>query len=100
MIAPKNNTKIELGDWQTPVELARQACQVLSTAEICPSSIIEPTCGRGFFLQAALETFSSTKQCFGLDISEEYLSCAVKNIQPFVKNVKAKFINGDFFSCQ
>ncbi len=98
MIAIRNNTKVELGDWQTPVDLAKQACQVLSDNGICPGSVIEPTCGKGAFLQAALEIFSSAKECFGLDISDEYLNCAANSIQPFI--TKTKLVNGDFFSFQ
>jgi hypothetical protein len=100
MIAPKNNTKIELGDWQTPADLAGQVCRVLLDNGICPESIIEPTCGKGAFLQAAMATFSSAKECFGLDISDEYLSAAGDKIRPFVKSVKTKLVNGDFFFFQ
>ena len=98
MISPKNNIKIELGDWQTPLVLAKQTCQILLEGGVCPSSIIEPTCGIGAFLLAALESFPSIKQCFGLDISDKYLTETIRNIQPFTKNIASTIIQGDFFS--
>jgi len=93
----KNKKKIELGDWQTPQDLAKQACRLLN-AKISPSSIIEPTCGKGSFLSAALEIFTSTKQSFGLDISEEYLAETLNKITSFKKYITVEIKQGDFFS--
>ncbi len=94
----KNKKKIELGDWQTPPDLALKACQILLEDGIRPASIIEPTCGRGSFIFAALETFQFAKHCFGLDISDEYLAETIKKIQPFQNRITASITQGDFFS--
>jgi hypothetical protein len=94
----KNKKKIELGDWQTPPDLAEKACRTLLEAGVNPVSIIEPTCGKGSFVLAALETFPSVKHCFGLDISDEYLAETVKKIQPFKNHITSTIAQGDFFS--
>ncbi len=44
--------RIEYGDFQTPPDLAREICRVLRSER--PKSLIEPTCGTGAFLSAAL----------------------------------------------
>ncbi len=98
MNIPKSKKKIELGDWQTPQDLAEKACRTLLEAGVNPVSIIEPTCGKGSFVLAALETFPSVKHCFGLDISNEHLTETIKKIQPFKNRITSAIIRGDFFS--
>lgn len=65
--------RIELGDFQTPYELARQICLFLKKERIYPDVIVEPTCGIGSFLLAASETFFKETKIFGFDINNEYL---------------------------
>ena len=93
----KNKMKIELGDWQTPSDLAQKTCRILAEAGISPASIIEPTCGKGSFVFAALETFQSAKHCFGLDISDEYLAETIKKIKPFQNCITTSITQGDTF---
>ncbi|MFA5291599.1 MAG: SAM-dependent DNA methyltransferase [Phycisphaerae bacterium] len=94
----KGKKRIELGDWQTPPDLAEKTCRLLLDAGVSPASIIEPTCGKGNFLFAAMEIFPSAKQCFGLDISGEYLPEVLRKIEPFKKHLAATITQGDFFS--
>lgn len=47
----------EYGDFQTPPELASQVCRLLADRGTIPASILEPTCGIGNFLLAAVERF-------------------------------------------
>ncbi|MCL6583954.1 MAG: SAM-dependent methyltransferase [bacterium] len=65
--------KIEFGDFQTPQELAFLICRFLKSVGVAPSSIVEPTCGQGSFLLAALETFPSANRLLGIDINSSYL---------------------------
>src|SRR5262245_19018697 len=58
----------ELGDWQTPPELARQLVRDLEP----PRSVLEPTCGRGAFLSAAAERFPNAA-LHGYDLSAAHL---------------------------
>ena len=49
--------KVEFGDFQTPLVLAREICSLLVQHGIKADSILEPTCGIGAFLVAAAEAF-------------------------------------------
>ena len=64
----------EYGDWQTNYPLALSVCQMLKNKGINPQVIIEPTCGKGNFILAALETFNTLAHVIGIEINAEYLS--------------------------
>lgn len=68
--------KIEFGDFQTPINLAREVCSLIVRTGVRPASVLEPTCGIGSFLQAALEIFPETLCVFGFDINELYVEQA------------------------
>jgi len=94
----REKNKIEFGDFQTPRELALLICQFLKSTDVAPLSIVEPTCGKGSFLIAALETFTSAKQVLGVDINSSYLDGLRDKLcnNPFSDKVKIK--QGDFFT--
>jgi hypothetical protein len=73
----------ELGDWQTPLELAREIVAGLRE----PRAVLEPTCGRGAFLQAAAERWPRAK-LFGFDLNDEHLRAVP---------VRAKLTRANFF---
>src|SRR6266545_2183182 len=50
-----HETAQEYGDFQTPLSLARAVCQKLFGLGYRPEVLIEPTCGKGNFIIAALE---------------------------------------------
>ena len=58
--AARDLTRIEFGDWQTNISLARLVCCVLHDEGVRPDVIIEPTCGVGNFALAALEVSSDS----------------------------------------
>ncbi len=62
--------RIEFGDFQTPSSMARLVCRLRSTQNVSPGSIIEPTCGKGSFLFAALAQFPEIKKAVAVDIPE------------------------------
>lgn len=88
---PKSKEVAEYGDFQTPLPLAREVCALIKRRGLAPAVILEPTCGKGFFLQAALETFPGT-QAVGLDINDSYIAEA-RRVAP-----SATLITADFFS--
>lgn len=49
------------GDFQTPPWLARAAIDLLATGAAPPRTVVEPTCGRGAFLEAAAERFPDAR---------------------------------------
>lgn len=78
--------KLEYGDFQTPVELARDCCKTIQSLGCIPKTIIEPTCGYGNFLLAAAECFGSAKKIYGFDINDEYIAQLKKRISPYLED--------------
>ncbi len=83
----KTKQKIEFGDFQTPEILAQEVCRVLRNSGVSPGSILEPTCGKGSFLRASIESFPKCDEVFGFEIRPEYVQAA-------------KSIEGATVSCQ
>lgn len=94
MISLIKNSKIkEFGDFQTPSELAFEVCQTLSRLNVRPSTIVEPTCGLGNFIQAATKVFYPA-DIHGFEISSEYSEFATSKFQD---NDKVSISQADFF---
>jgi type I restriction-modification system DNA methylase subunit len=55
----------EYGDFQTPVDLAERVCSLASRCLPEPATVIEPTCGTGTFLIAALDRFAGVERTIG-----------------------------------
>jgi hypothetical protein len=70
----------EYGDFQTPPDLAREICVLLSTQGSNPSSILESSCGKGNLLLSALDVFPNVVQAIGCDINTEYVNHLSKEI--------------------
>ncbi len=68
-------SRVEFGDWQTPLDLARAVVELVAGRFDPPSSIVEPTCGDGAFLIAAAAAFPSAT-LLGFDISESHVANA------------------------
>jgi len=66
--------RIEFGDFQTPGDLAESVIALLRALSISPSIIVEPTCGLGSFVRAAIKGFPTARQVFAFDINPEYIS--------------------------
>lgn len=93
----KVKTTSEFGDFQTPFELAQKACGILVRLGVQPQSIVEPTCGRGNFLRAALERFPACTKAVGVDISPAYVAELKSIIESRSEQQKTEIIEGDFF---
>lgn len=63
----------EYGDFQTNMPLTKAVTQVLLKKNIVPDVVIEPTCGKGNFILAALQSFPSVKRVIGIEIYEPYV---------------------------
>lgn len=72
----KNRQKTEFGDFQTPIDLARDVCARLAQDGISPASVLEPTCGKGTFLQAAAEFFPDRPRLIGREANPLYVATA------------------------
>ncbi len=65
--------RAEYGDFQTNSDLAKSVTQLLkSQKKANPKVIIEPTCGKGNFIIAALSTFDSLEKIIGIEIYKPY----------------------------
>ena len=57
----KSIDKCQFGDFQTPDDLAKEVINTLrSNHKISPDFVIEPSCGKGSFVRAALNEFSNS----------------------------------------
>lgn len=76
----KKSADLQFGDFQTPLPLAIQACDVLKSLGVRPAAIVEPTCGIGAFLVAATQVFPDCQQLLGFDIHPEYVAATQRMI--------------------
>ncbi len=88
---------IEFGDFQTPAEPASEVCRLLWNRGVRPHTILEPSCGRGSLLAAALERFRGAQSAIGLDIDPAHLESARQVIERLGHGHKTRLVHGDFF---
>ncbi len=65
--------RAEYGDFQTSIDLAVAVTKYLLKQVNEPDVVIEPTCGKGNFILAALKTFNSIKKIYGIEIHRPYV---------------------------
>lgn len=94
----KAKRKAEYGDFQTPEVLAREICTLLRKHGLRPKSLLEPTCGLGKFLFAALDVFDEVQQALGADINAQYIKQAGSVLQRRHDAAKARLLEADFFA--
>ena len=82
-----NEKKGEYGDWQTNLPLAISVCEQLKAQGIRPQVIVEPTCGQGNFIIAALLTFDTIEDVYGIEIFKPYLDVLKDRLQKFEKSL-------------
>ena len=75
--------KGEYGDWQTNLPLALSVCEYIKSQGVRPQVIIEPTCGQGNFIVAALLTFDSIEAVYGIEIYKPYLDALKARLRNF-----------------
>ena len=93
MTAKKNRRTVEFGDFQTPQHLAEAVCDLIVRSGFSPASVIEPSCGRGSFLAAALKAFPSAT-VHGYDCNSAHVETARHLVSACPR---ASVLNGDFF---
>lgn len=96
-MTPERQQRVEFGDFQTPDELALQVCRRLVADGLRPASIIEPTCGVGAFVIAALEVFQHAVSVLGFEVNEGYLSTLRDRLQTRGIADRAHLQQADFF---
>lgn len=65
--------RTEYGDFQTNQNLAKAVTHFLKTQKkVNPKLVIEPTCGKGYFIVAALSSFNQIETIIGVEIYKPY----------------------------
>ncbi len=90
--------RAEFGDFQTPFEFAQQICTLLQTLGLQPLSIIEPTCGKGNLLLAALNCFASATKAIGLEINPNHVQAVEQNLANCPTSQSVTVLHDDFFA--
>jgi methylase of polypeptide subunit release factors len=91
------SAKKEYGDFQTPLSLARRVMALISKKQKHFSTIVEPTCGVGAFLEAAAECFGPSLSYRGFDVNPEYVEAARVSLARIVPS-KGNVEHRDFFT--
>jgi hypothetical protein len=82
----------ELGQWQTPAELAHAALAIVSGLGVSPETVVEPTCGEGAFLAAAAQAFARAR-LVGYEIDRGFARAA----RARVSSSRSRVVVADFF---
>ena len=86
-----SNVKCEYGDWQTNMDLAIAVCRFLKKNGVAPQIIIEPTCGKGNFILAALQVFDTIEDIYGIEIYKPYIDeLKIQILQYYIHNPNRK----------
>ncbi|HVP83751.1 MAG TPA: hypothetical protein VMS78_03425 [Rhizomicrobium sp.] len=96
-MARKSKSVAEFGDFQTPPDLALGATRLLKASGIKPGAIVEPTCGRGSFLSAAMQVFPKVRRFVGVEINRQYLKAAEECVSGLANRQCAELHHEDFF---
>jgi len=89
--------KVEFGDFQTPDDLATELCQYLARLGIRPAVVVEPTCGVGAFVVAALECFPSVRKVIGVEVNPSYLTALSERLETAPRRECVVLREADFF---
>jgi methylase of polypeptide subunit release factors len=87
--------RIEYGDFQTPPELADVVCRALASER--PATIVEPTCGTGNFVLAAIHHFPSARRVLALDVNPRYVAAAQERLAPITVGLDCEIRVANFF---
>ena len=69
----ENRNKRAYGDFQTNNNLADKVNQLLVEKGTNPQFVLEPTCGKGAFIIAALKHFQNIEKIVGIEIYRPYV---------------------------
>jgi hypothetical protein len=87
----------EFGDFQTPEALAAKVCRTLSCRGTRPASLVEPTCGAGNFLFAAIEEFPELLIGIGIEVNNDYVTLVQERVAARSYANKVKVLRESFF---
>lgn len=88
--------QVSYGDFQTPLALCREVVRFVAGAATGIGSVLEPTCGTGSFLQAAIEELGVSPTYLGFDINHKYVAAARRAVLPF-RTARVQVDTADFY---
>ena len=94
----KASSKVEFGDFQTPITLAHEVCELIGRLGENPDVVLEPTAGRGAFLVAAAGKFPSAT-LRGWEINRDYVTDATVALDGANVSARSSMTCQDFFTC-
>ncbi|MBW1615620.1 MAG: hypothetical protein JRJ49_03605 [Deltaproteobacteria bacterium] len=68
------SSKKEFGGFQTPFALSSEVISFVKNFFPEPTAIIEPTCGLGSFIKAAITVWNKGTLYYGFDINKDYIT--------------------------
>lgn len=74
------NDKVAYGDWQTPGPLSEEICKRHLEKYGSPDIVVEPTCGMGSFVLAALSVFPDVAEIHAVEINKNYTNILKRKI--------------------
>ena len=93
----RKNT-IEFGDFQTPEKLAEVCAKIVIARFPEARTIVEPNCGIGNFIQAALTVPSKIDEFYGWEINDKYVEEARRQTRIAGAKKKVVIEHRDFFA--
>ena len=90
--------KIEFGDFQTPEKLAVTLCERLAALGLKPDVVVEPTCGVGAFVLAAVRAFPDARSVLGFEVNADYLAVLAARLHNEPSSERVALEQADFFS--
>lgn len=94
----KSKQRTEFGDFQTPPPLAGAVCDLLERLGNAPAAVVEPTCGQGHLLLAALDRFPRAAVAVGLDVNVGYLAGLERSLAERAAGRTVRLVHGNFFA--
>ncbi len=89
--------KVEYGDFQTPICLARAVVAQVSALGFSPASIVEPSCGVGNMLFAAADGFPEFERAVGVEVQPEYAEAMAVRLSDRLDRDRISMAHADFF---
>jgi hypothetical protein len=86
----------DLGDFQTPYELAAAIVRALEPLRTRWARVLEPTCGTGAFLRAVAEGPQPPREMIGIELQEAHLAQA-RDLALDKKNTRIEIVHASLF---
>lgn len=87
--------KVEFGDFQTPLSLAKKCTELISSF-YKPNYVVEPTCGLGYFLEASVNQWGKRPEYRGYEINSEYIDKFEERCPDMFASINVE--HADFFT--